>query len=82
MNHNIVSTRSKKVQKFVEFLVQWKGSCESSWHELKDCENCIETVEKYLTLCTKGTRAKIYRAIHPAQMIWFSETFQREASNQ
>ena len=82
ISHNIVSTRSKKVQKFVEFLVQWKGSCEPSWHELKDCENCIETVEKYLTLCTKGTRAKIYRAIPPAQMIWFSETFQREALNQ
>ena len=59
INHNIVSTKSKKKQKYVpEFLVKWKGDCEPSWHEFKDCENCVDTVEKYLTQCTKGTRAK------------------------
>jgi hypothetical protein len=78
-SHNIASTKSKKNQKVVDFLVQWKGSAESSWHELKDCENCIETVEKYLTLCTKGTRAKIFKAIPPSQLLWFSGVFQQEA---
>ena len=63
----------------MEFLVQWKGNCEPSWHDLKDCENCITTVEHYLTRCTKGVRAKIYKAIPAQEMLWFSETFQREA---
>jgi RNase H-like domain found in reverse transcriptase/Reverse transcriptase (RNA-dependent DNA polymerase)/Integrase zinc binding domain/gag-polyprotein putative aspartyl protease len=79
INHNIVSTRSKKKQKFVEFLVQWKGNCEPSWHEFKDCENCIQTVEKYLTQCTKGIRAKIYKALPQAELSWLSDTFQCEA---
>ena len=79
INHNVVSTRSKKKQNYVEFLVQWKGSCEPSWHEFKDCENCIETVEKYLTQCTKGVRARIYKAIPASELIWLSEVFQKEA---
>ena len=79
INHNMVCTRSKKKQNYVEFLVQWKGNCEPSWHDLKDCENCITTVEHYLTRCTKGVRAKIYKAIPAQEMLWFSETFQREA---
>ena len=79
INHNIVSTKSKKKQNYVEFLVQWKGQCEPSWHDFKDCENCVETVEKYLTQCTKGVRAKIYKALPAPEMIWLSEVFQREA---
>ena len=36
-------------------------------------------LEHYLTRCTKGVRAKIYKAIPAQEMLWFSETFQREA---
>jgi RNase H-like domain found in reverse transcriptase/Integrase zinc binding domain len=81
INHNIVSTKSKRKQKYVEFLVQWKGSCEPSWHEFRDCENCVDTVEKYLGQCTKGTRAKMYRAMPASEKIWLSQVFQREALN-
>ena len=79
VDHHVVKTKSKKKQSYVEFLVQWKGQCESSWHEFKDCENCIETVEKYLTQCTKGVRSKIYVAIPAQELLWLSEVFQREA---
>ena len=79
VNHNIVSSKSRKVQNLVEFLVQWKGAYEPSWHEFKDCEHSVAAVEKYLSQCTKSVRARIYKAIPASQLMWFSEVFQREA---
>jgi hypothetical protein len=79
INHNIVTSKSKKKAKYVEFLIQWKGAAEHSWHGFKDCEHCVETVERYLAQCTKGTRAKIYRALPKDELVWLSHTFQREA---
>ena len=79
INHNVVSSRSNKKQNYTEFLVQWKGSCEPSWLEFKDCENCISTVEDYLGRCTKGVRAKIFRAIPASELKRLSPLYRKEA---
>ena len=63
LGHNIVRSKSKNRPSLVEFKIQWKGNYENSWHEFADFEHSIETLERYITSCSKAERLRIYKAL-------------------
>lgn len=79
IGHNLLRSRRKGGLNLVEFRVQWKGDYESSWHEVDDFENSMDTLEKYLATCTPAVRKQIFQVFSPAQIARFSARWQDNA---
>jgi hypothetical protein len=79
-DHNLLKSRKKDVPSLLEFKVEWKGNFEPSWHEFRDFEHSLDSVEKYIRSCTKSVRAQMYKALQPGELAQLSAGLRKEAA--
>ena len=67
-DHNLIKPKGKKPS-LVEFKIKWKGNYEDSWHEFRDLEGCISSLEHYLLhRCTPVKRRAILETLKPSEL--------------
>jgi hypothetical protein len=74
-DHNLIKPKGSKPT-LVEFKIKWKGSYEDSWHEFRDLEGCISSLEHYLlNRCTPSKRQSILDTLKPSEIKQLSRQF-------